>query len=193
MTPQEARDYHFPQIATYRDAGIDLTSSITMTHVEEALGFANAAADLDLPAVIAFTVETDGNLPSGQTLREAIETVDGTAKRRPEFYMINCAHPTHFTDSLAAGEPWLLRIGGIRANASCKSHAELDASTELDPGNPAELGAQYRELLGALPNLKVLGGCCGTDHTHIEAICVACITHDRHEAAVPGRPQPRNF
>src|SRR3546814_15803598 len=96
--------------------------------------------------------------------------------------MINCAHPTHFEDALKAGEGWVKRIGGLRANASRLSHAELDAAEALDDGNPTELGHQYRALRGRLPPLNVLGGCGGTDHRHIEAICHACAAAEARAA-----------
>ena len=136
---------------------------------------ANAAAAQGIPAVISFTLETDGRLPSGQTLRAAIQTVGAQADKAPAYYMINCAHPTHFESELAKGGAWRERIGGLRANASVKSHAELNDSTELDSGNPRELGAQYHALRRLLPKATVLGGCCGTDHRHIVAICESCI------------------
>ena len=175
MSPEQAARYHTPQIRAYRDAGADLVSAFTMTYADEALGIANAAASLDIPSVISFTLETDGRLPSGQPLREAIESVDARATQAPAYYMINCAHPTHFAAELPAGAPWLSRIVGLRANASCRSHAELDESPDLDAGNPAELGRQYRQLREVLPRLNVLGGCCGTDHRHLEAICECCL------------------
>jgi methionine synthase / methylenetetrahydrofolate reductase(NADPH) len=175
MTREQAARYHAPQIRTYRDAGADIVSAVTMTYAEEALGIADAAGVLEIPSVISFTVETDGRLPSGQTLREAIAFVDAKAARAPAYYMINCAHPTHFAGELPVGASWLSRIAGLRANASRRSHAELDASPNLDAGNPAELGEQYRQLRELLPRLNVLGGCCGTDHRHIEAICECCL------------------
>ncbi len=175
MTAGESSEYHGPQLRIYRDAGADLVTGMTINYLEEALGIANAAAELRIPCVISFTTETDGHLPDGHSLREAIESVDNLALTAPAYYMINCAHPTHFADQLTSGEDWLKRIVGLRANASCKSHAELDASTELDPGDPVALGVQYRELRELLPNLNVLGGCCGTDHRHIESICDHCL------------------
>jgi S-methylmethionine-dependent homocysteine/selenocysteine methylase len=123
-----------------------------------------------MPVAISFTVETDGRLPNGQTLREGIEEVDAATGNAPAYYMINCAHPTHFAATLIPGAAWTSRIRGVRANASTKSHAELDQATELDFGNPAELAQQYRDLGARLPNLSVLGGCCGTDQRHLEAI-----------------------
>jgi S-methylmethionine-dependent homocysteine/selenocysteine methylase len=128
-----------------------------------------------MPVVISFTVETDGSLPTGQSLKDAIAAVDAATGAAPLYYMINCAHPTHFAHVLATGEPWLARLHGLRANASKRSHAELDCAPDLDAGDPIELGTDYRALLRRLPQLTVLGGCCGTDHRHIEAICAACV------------------
>lgn len=175
MTAREAAAYHGPQIRTYFDAGADLITATTMNYVEEAIGVANAAAALGIPAVISFTTETDGRLPTGQSLGDAIEMVDATAAVPPVYYMINCTHPTHFQDVLPEDASWLERIRGLRANASCRSHAELDESPDLDAGNPRRLAVQYRQLRRKLPNLHILGGCCGTDHRHVEAICRHCL------------------
>ncbi|GJD54038.1 hypothetical protein OPKNFCMD_6818 [Methylobacterium crusticola] len=175
MTADEAARYHRPQIEALRDGGADMVSAITMTYAEEAVGIARAARACGMSVALSFTVETDGRLPSGQDLKAAIEETDAATGNTPAYYMINCAHPDHFRGALASGEPWLNRILGIRANASRKSHAELDVSTELDIGDPAELGRQYRDLRSHLPNLRVFGGCCGTDHRHIAAICEACL------------------
>jgi S-methylmethionine-dependent homocysteine/selenocysteine methylase len=174
MQPEDARAYHRPQIAAFREAGADFVSAFTMTNSNEALGIALAAQDEDMPCVISFTVETDGRLPSGETLAEAIETVDAVTARGPAYYMINCAHPTHFDHVLTADAPWTSRLRGLRANASRMSHAELDNAPELDIGNPFELGGQYAELRRRFPQINVLGGCCGTDHRHVESIGTAC-------------------
>jgi len=147
----------------------------------EALGTPGGPAPARLPCVISFTVEPDGRLPDGSALGEAIEQVDAQTLAAPAYYMVNCAHPSHFNDVLQPGEAWVKRIRGVRANASTRSHAELDAATELDDGNPEELGRQYRELRARLPHLTILGGCCGTDHRHLEAISTACVAH-RHAA-----------
>ncbi len=175
MSADEAQQYHLMQIDTFSETDADMVTAITMNYVEEAIGIARAAKSVGLPVVISFTVETDGNLPTNQTLQDAVESVDEATSNAPAYYMINCAHPTHFANVLTDGEPWLERIRGIRANASTKSHAELNDSEELDEGNPVELGRQHRELLSKLMNLRVLGGCCGTDHRHIEEILKACI------------------
>jgi S-methylmethionine-dependent homocysteine/selenocysteine methylase len=173
LTASAARDYHATQIRTFAGTAADMISAITMTYADEAVGIARAAADAGMPSAISFTVETDGRLPSGQPLGEAIEQVDGETDGAPAYYMINCAHPTHFEAELAPGERWVQRIGGLRANASTKSHAELDEATELDEGDPEDLGERYADLAGKLPKLRVVGGCCGTDHRHVDRIARA--------------------
>ena len=175
MSINEAEDYHSMQIETLSNTSADMLTVLTLNYVDEAIGIARAAKSHNMPAVISFTVETDGKLPTGQSLKEAIEQVETESDRSPVYYKINCAHPTHFENIVSAGEPWLQKIRSIRANASSCSHAELDEAEELDEGNPEELGNQYRQLREYLPNLNVLGGCCGTDHRHIEAICKACV------------------
>jgi homocysteine S-methyltransferase len=173
MSEAAAEAYHAKQAVAFADSACDMISAITMTNIPEAIGIARAAQALKMPVVISFTVETDGRLPSGDTLQQAITATDKATGDYPAYYMINCAHPTHFEGALGNGA-WVQRIGGFRANASAKSHAELDAATELDPGNPQELGQQYRALRRLLPRANVLGGCCGTDHRHIEHIYHAC-------------------
>jgi S-methylmethionine-dependent homocysteine/selenocysteine methylase len=173
LTPVEAERYHSTQVATFADTAADMVTAITMTYAEEAIGVTRAAAAHGLPAAISFTLETDGRLPSGQALGGAIQQVDEETASGPAYYMINCAHPIHFTDVLDPGAPWVARIGGLRANASTMSHAELDEATELDEGDPDDLAARHAELKTLLPALNVLGGCCGTDHRHVGAICSA--------------------
>jgi S-methylmethionine-dependent homocysteine/selenocysteine methylase len=174
MTAKEAETYHSGQVRVFEDSAADMVTAITMNYADEAVGIAKAAEKAAMPVAISFTVETDGNLPTGQTLREAIEQVDSTTSDYPCYYMINCAHPAHFEHALTRGEPWTRRVRGLRANASRKSHAELNESPELDTGNPVELGADHAELKKRLPDLNVMGGCCGTDHRHVEQIAVAC-------------------
>lgn len=175
MTPDEAQAYHAAQIRVFAERDADLATAITMTNTNEAIGVTRAAAELDLPVVISFTVETDGRLPTGQRLGEAIEAVDAATAKPPAYYMINCAHPTHFLSELSPAASWIARVRGLRANASRRSHAELDEATTLDDGNPVELGQQYRELRSRFAHINVLGGCCGTDHRHIEQICAATL------------------
>jgi homocysteine S-methyltransferase len=166
MSESEAEAYHAVQIAAL--GGADGVTALTMTYAEEAAGIVRAARAAGLPCAVSFTVETDGRLPSGQPLGEAIEQ---TEREGPDYFMVNCAHPEHFSGVLEGD--WVRRIRGLRANASRKSHAELDESETLDSGDPEELGAQYRALRERLPELELLGGCCGTDHRHIAAIAAA--------------------
>jgi len=184
MSLEQARDYHAPQIQTFAATDADLVSALTINYVEEGVGIVEAARNAGMPVVISFTLETDGKLPSGEPLAGAIERTDAETGGYVAYYMINCAHPTHFEDVLRGSSAWRLRIRGLRANASRRSHAELDEAIELDDGNPAELGSEYRELLGLLPQVNVVGGCCGTDHRHIEAIGHACHWRNRPAARV---------
>lgn len=175
MTPEEAERYHAVQVSTFVATEADLVTGITMTHSAEAIGLARAAQARGLPVVVSFTVETDGVLPSGESLGAAIEAVDMATGSYPAYYMVNCAHPTHYDATLRAGGDWVQRIRGMRANASTMSHAELDEAPELDAGDPADLAARYAALRSVLPGLTVLGGCCGTDDRHIDAIRAACV------------------
>lgn len=173
MTAHEAEAYHATQVRTFADTECDMLTVLTMTYVEEAVGVARAAKKESLPVAISFTVETDGHLPTGQPLADAIRQVDRETDEAPAYFMINCAHPDHFASVLNQDDILQRRIMGLRANASCLSHAELDEAETLDDGNPVELGQQYRSLTMDLPNLRVFGGCCGTDHRHIGEIAKA--------------------
>jgi S-methylmethionine-dependent homocysteine/selenocysteine methylase len=173
MSEAEAEDYHGGQAQVFAATMADMVTAITMTNINEAVGVTRAANAARMPVAISFTVETDGRLPSGELLREAIETVDGKTGNMPAYFMVNCAHPTHFDTTLVRAD-WTKRIRGIRANASRCSHAELDKATELDAGNPVELGQQYRAIRDHHSHINVLGGCCGTDHRHVEQIALAC-------------------
>jgi S-methylmethionine-dependent homocysteine/selenocysteine methylase len=170
MTADEATSYHALQARAFAAAGADLITSVTLTYVDEAIGVARAARDAGLPVAIGFTVETDGRLPAGTTIGDAIAPIDEATDAPPAYYMINCAHPSHFDHVLEEGGDWLHRIKAVRANASRMSHAELDEADELDRGDPSELTADYRRLRELLPDLRVVGGCCGTDHHHIDVI-----------------------
>jgi S-methylmethionine-dependent homocysteine/selenocysteine methylase len=174
MSEAQAEAYHSQQISIFRETDADLVTAITITNTPEAIGIVRAAHASGLPVVISFTLETDGCLPTGQSLQEAIDAVDGATDKVTAYYMINCAHPTHFDAAIATSEPWVTRLRGIRANASKLSHAELNEALELDDGDPRELGVQYGDLLRRHPHINVLGGCCGTDHRHVKEIARAC-------------------
>ncbi len=171
MSPDKALSYHRPQIRAFAEEGADLATAMTLNYSDEAIGLLRAAAEVGIPAVISFTVETDGRLPNGESLPEAIERTDRMTDRYATHFMINCAHPEHFTHVLEEDGEWKERIRGIRANASTKSHAELDESDTLDTGDRSLLADGYLRLRELLPDLRIIGGCCGTDHTHLEQVC----------------------
>lgn len=170
MSVEEAADYHEGQVRVFSETDADMLGAFTMNYVEEAVGIVLAARKWRMPLALSFTVETDGRLPSGDSLVQAIERVEKDSGAHPAYYMINCAHPSHFQNALSELGPLARRVRGLRANASRKSHAELDASTAIDIGNPEELGEDYANLFRQLPALSVVGGCCGTDHRHVEII-----------------------
>ena len=171
MSRIQAEEYHAFQIRTFADTNADLVSAQTLNYNDEAIGIVNAAKNNDIPVVISYTVEIDGRLPSGESLAQAITSLDKITDNYTTYFMINCAHPNHFAHVLQANGSWTRRIKGIRANASVKSHAQLDESETLDEGNKEELALGYKNLKSLLPNLNIIGGCCGTDHTHMEEIC----------------------
>lgn len=169
MTAEEAESYHAEQIAVLARTEADMVSAFTLCYAEEAVGIVRAARRYNMPVVVAFTVETDGRLPTGMTLKDAIETVDDATSAGAAYYLINCAHPDHFSHVLA-DEPWMRRLKGIVVNASRCSHAELDEAEELDDGDPQELGSQVGALRRKFPQITVVGGCCGTDMRHMQEI-----------------------
>ncbi len=182
MSAAEAEDYHAEQIAAFAETEADMITAVTMNNAAEAIGIARAADAAGMPVAISFTLETDGRLPTGQALKDAILEVDRATGAAPAYFMINCAHPTHFAGTIEVDAPWVKRISGLRANASKMSHAELDVATALDDGDPTELGREHADILQRLPHITVLGGCCGTDHRHVAAIANACAGNAHHAA-----------
>ena len=179
MAAEKAQKYHRAQIAAFHAAGADIVTAATLNYMDEGIGIVKAAREIGIPVILSFTVETNGCLITGESIQTIIETVDKASSGGPAYYMINCAHPTHFVSTLkeSSGISWRVRIGGVRANASKLSHAELDEAPTLDEGDPIEFGTDYRELLEHLPNANVFGGCCGTDHRHVLQIRLSCLKH----------------
>jgi len=169
LTAEGAETYHTEQIATFKDAGTDIVTALTLNTTDEAIGIARASAKAGLPSVIAFTVEKDRKLRSGETLKQAIEKVDAATSNAPAYYMINCSHPVDFGPALTS-EPWTDRIRGLRANASSLDHGTLCQLGHLEEGNPDELARQYVDIRAVHPKMNVFGGCCGTDYVHVEKI-----------------------
>lgn len=176
MSERQAQDYHRTQVKTFASSAADLVTAITMNYAAEAIGLTRAAQEAAMPVVISFTVETDGRLPTGQSLGEAIQQIDAATSAYPSYFMINCAHPSHFSGIVQGDEAWANRIRGLRANASIMSHAQLNEATELDAGDPEALGRDYAALKREkLKYLNVFGGCCGTDHRHVHQMALACL------------------
>lgn len=171
MQVSDARQYHSRQINTFKHSAVDMVSALTLSYSAEAIGIALAAEEAGLPCCISFTLETDGQLPNGESLQSAIAAVDGYPGTNVAYYMINCAHPTHFQHLFEDDAPSMERVRAVRANASCLSHAELDVAETLDDGNPDEFGDQLVRISKLAPQVTVLGGCCGTDERHIQHIC----------------------
>ncbi|MCP8882804.1 homocysteine S-methyltransferase family protein [Devosia sp. XJ19-1] len=186
MSVDEAMHYHEAQIAAFAEAGADLVTAYTLTNTPEAIGIARLAEAAGLPCVLSFTLETDGRLPGGKALGDAIGEVEAATGGSPAYYMINCVHPIHFASTVRHAGAWVDRIGGLRVNASMKSHAELDESETLDIGDWQDLAQRYQRILPLLPNIRVIGGCCGTDHRHIGAIAHQCLP-GYHDHAAPTR------
>jgi S-methylmethionine-dependent homocysteine/selenocysteine methylase len=174
MSTHDAEIYHAEQITTFAGTAADMVSAMTINYVAEAVGIVRAARQVGMPVAVSFTVETDGRLPTGQSLRSAIEQTDAATASYAAYYGINCAHPEHIDHALADRGTWLDRLHGLRANASRKSHAELNESPDVDRGDPEELARDYLRLTKSLPRLNVMGGCCGTDSRHIERIAAVC-------------------
>jgi homocysteine S-methyltransferase len=172
VAAEQAEEYHAKQLGWLSATDADMVTAMTFTQSDEAIGVVRAATKVGLPAVVSFTVETDGKLPTGQPLGEAIRSVDEATDAAAAYFMVNCAHPDHFFHVLDDSD-WAHRIHGVRCNASRLSHAELDECEVLDAGDPVELGEQYRTLFARMPWLNVFGGCCGSDLRHVTKIAAA--------------------
>lgn len=188
MGAQQARDYHAVQVETLTATDADMVNAMTITYADEAVGIVRAAEEAGMPVAISFTLETDGALPDGTPLGEAIERVDDATGGSAAYYGINCAHPTRFAHVLDPTAPWTPRLRGLRANASHKTHAELDGSESLDSGDALELATQYANLRDTFPSLTILGGCCGTDVSHLRAIADLLTEGERATPPVDVKP-----
>lgn len=170
----EAEEYHAKQIGWLAETEVDMITAATLNQTDEAIGIVRAAQAVDLPVVISFTLETDGNLQTGQSLADAIVAVDEATDSGAAYFMVNCTHPDHFAH-LLEDRAWARRIKGVFCNASRKSHAELEASDTLDDGNPVEFGEQHKAMRDRSPWINVFGGCCGCDIRHVTEIAHAII------------------
>ncbi len=173
MSAAEAEDYHSEQIATMKAAGADFVTALTFSQVEEAIGVTRAAIAHNMPVVVSLTLGKDGHLKTGAPLGEAIEAIDWATLSGPAYYMVNCTHPVDFTPAFETPGAWVKRVCGLRANASSLEHGTLCQLGRLEEGNPVELGQQMADMARRFPHINVWGGCCGTDHVHIDEIAKA--------------------
>jgi S-methylmethionine-dependent homocysteine/selenocysteine methylase len=172
QTDVDAETYHARQVGWLADTNVDMLTATTFPHSAEAIGVVRAAQAVGLPVVISFTVETNGALPAGESIQDAIRAVDDATQGAAAYFVVNCAHPDHFFHMLDDSES-CRRIRGLRCNASKLSHAELDACEVLDDGHPAELASHYSGITQKMPWVNIFGGCCGTDLRHVDHIMKA--------------------
>ena len=168
MTVEQARQYHGVQLAVLKETTVDLVTAYTFNRTSEAAGCVLAAKDIGLPIVMSLVVETDGCLADGTKLVDAVNQIEAETEGAALFYMVNCAHPTHFANALRAHP----RLKGVVANASSCSHAELDEAEDLDEGDPAQLGQQIADIMRGNTSIRVFGGCCGTDMRHLKQMAL---------------------
>jgi len=166
----EAEDYHAAQVQTFAHGGADFVTGLTLNSPAEAIGIARAAKAAGLPSVISFTLEEAGLVGGRMSLEAAINAVDDATDGAPAHYMVNCTHPADFSPSLSAA-PWMARLSGLRANASTRDHGQLCQLGHLDEGDADDLARRHGAIAKAFPHINVYGGCCGTDHAHVEKIC----------------------
>lgn len=166
LSVEVARNYHRAQMLEFKANKAGAVGAYTLSTSTEALAIALEAKDATIPCFLSFTVETDGTLPSGESLQMAVERVDEETQNSVLFFMVNCAHPRHVRKAVENDGAWIQRIRGVRGNASIKSHEELNNSTELHSGDPVQFANDLLSLRDIFPQLVVMGGCCGTSPDH---------------------------
>jgi len=186
ITAPEAEDYHAAQLATLREADVDLAWALTFNNIPEAIGVARAAAGIGVPLAISFTLDGASRLSSGPSLAEAIETVEAaTGAAAPAFYTLNCSHPLEFEPALSTQGDWIERVRGFRPNASKMDKIALCKLGHLEEGDPVELGRLMGALARRYPHMDVWGGCCGTGDVHLDEIARNLVVARRGSAAAP--------
>lgn len=167
---KEAARFHAAQVAALAAAGPDFLFAATLPEAGEALGIAEAMAASGLPYILSFIVGRDGALLDGVPLEEAIERVDREVRPAPLGYFINCVHPSVAERAMERTSPAArARLLGYQGNTSSKTPSELEGLAELDSEDP-EAFASAVVRVGRRYGLQTLGGCCGTDGSHIRAI-----------------------
>jgi S-methylmethionine-dependent homocysteine/selenocysteine methylase len=173
LHPTKAKEFHSWQANLFTQAGVDFLYAGIMPTLPEVIGMAMAMEQTELPYIISFMVRDTGRLLDETTINDAIEKVDSSVKRKPVCYMTNCVHPTVLYKALnwSFNQTSLVkqRFRGIQANTSTLPPEQLDNSTDLKCSDCLEL-AQAMHKLTEILTLKIIGGCCGTNNTHISKI-----------------------
>lgn len=173
LSADEADAFHGAQARALAEAGADFLLAATLPNVEEAHGLAMAMAKCRVPYVLSFVLGRDGRLLDGTPLHDAAIRIDEAVSPRPLFYMVNCVYPTVFEAALESAasrsRDVVTRVVGLQANASAKSPEELEGLSSVDADPPEVLGDGMARVYRRF-GTKILGGCCGTDHRHIEWI-----------------------
>ena len=173
LSETESYIFHKEQIQILADAGADFLFASTLPEINEAKGIAKAMSETNKDYVISFVIRDNGKLLDGTLLTEAIKIIDDSVSPAPLFYLTNCIHPDvlhkSFVNLVDKENILQKRLFGIQANASSKSPEELDLLTELDADSPTDWARGMVDL-NKKYNLKILGGCCGTDVRFISSI-----------------------
>jgi S-methylmethionine-dependent homocysteine/selenocysteine methylase len=173
LSAAEARSFHAWQADLFAAAGADFLFAGIMPALPEAVGMARAMSDTGLPYIISFMIRHDGRLPDGTTIHDAIQAIDVAVDARPECYMANCVHPAVLYEALS--QPFnstglvAERFSGVQANASRLAPEELDDACDLESSDAVLLAEDMIRLRDDM-QLRVFGGCCGTDGGHLEEI-----------------------
>ncbi len=170
LSRHTAREFHRQQIDSLVEARPDFLQASTLPAFTEAAGIADAMADTGMCYILSFVILENGSLLDGTPLSTAISNIDDTVSRAPIGYAINCVHPDTACSGLKAEISGLKnRIIGFFGNTSARTPEELDGLAALETEDP-ELFSCSIENLTRQFSIPVVGGCCGTDHTHIEFI-----------------------
>ncbi len=173
LSENEAYHFHKEQMQILADAGVDFLFASTLPALTEAIGIAKAMSETEKDYVISFVIRDNGKLLDGTLLTDAIKIIDDSISTPPLFYLTNCIHPDvlhkSFINLKDEDDIIKKRLFGIQANASSKSPEELDTLENLDADSPANWASGMVDL-NKKYNLKILGGCCGTDARFISSI-----------------------
>ncbi len=168
LSTDEAKAFHSWQINQLAAAGADFLLGITLPALHEATGIALAMSETRLPYIISFVINKEGNILDGTSLERSFQEIDAACSRAPLGYMVNCAYPS-FLNAARQPQSVLSRLIGYQANASSLDHSLLDGSETLRTNAIPDWGDLMIELNTTF-GIKMLGGCCGTNHEHLQYI-----------------------